>query len=252
MVQYLIQVQRIAKPLLYRHVHIHNHAAARMLVKRMSHLSITRGIDTWRWVQTFREGLTGPSLSGITELFLRAANLMKLQTSIPVSAEIFATLRHSCPSLRSLDVWAHTGSHGVMAQVGLFEHVKELRITPHPCVSSADLLTDVPAWNMPAVTHFWWGDTWNELPHGASFISRCRFPQLTHLNIHHTHFLLDPEHTCRFLDAHRSIIYLRLAVKEDWQLRIVPFVRARNFQMACTSWVPSRAFVPLLRSEVKI
>jgi hypothetical protein len=157
--------------------------------------------------------------------------------------------------LRSLNVWVETESHGAMAQVGLFEHVKKLRIVPCQSASLVDPLTDEPSWNMPAVTHLWWHDSWNELIHGARFISRCRFPRLTHLDVEK----FDPRggfegtpHICYFLDAHRSITYLRLWVRDEWQpVSIVPFVRARNLQICCFPRCPPRAFVPLLRPEVK-
>jgi hypothetical protein len=236
---------------MYRHVHVRGPMAARMLEKRLSHLSTTRGTDVWRWVQTFHEHLP-PKTSEVTiALFLVAINLIELQATIPFSSAILMTLRRSCPSLRLLKVCVDTRA---MAQVEHFEHVTQLRIVPHRSPSSTDALRDVPAWNMPAVTHFWWQESWNQVPHGARFLSQCRFSHLTHLDVEHYHRGVDLEgdpHICRFLDAHRNIAYLRLWVKDDRRLNIVPFVRARNFRVGCINCYPPRAFVSLLRPEVK-
>jgi hypothetical protein len=255
--QDLRQLQRISEPLMYRHVQIiRNPAAARMLSERIFHLSATRNMDVWRWVWTFYEIMKEGTASAIP-LFMRAVNLIEVQTDVPLSAELLVTLRQSCPSLRSLKVWIDTDSHRAVEQVGLFEHVEQLRIVPllrsqYP--SSMDRLTNMPGWNMPAVTNLWWRDHWNTLPHGAGFISRCRFPHLTRLDIRGYHSDADNvemPHICRFLDAHRSIISLRLWVKDDRRLSIVPSVRARNLQLGCVFCCPPRAFVSLMRPEVK-
>jgi hypothetical protein len=251
-VQDLRKLQRIAEPLIYRHVHIRNPEAARMLSDRIFHISATRDMDVWQWIRVFHE--QSAQGSGVTmAFFMRAVNLIDVQSNVTVSAELLATLRQSCPSLRALKVWVETASREAMTEVGLFEHVKQLRIVPHPTVCLADL-TDVPAWNMPSVTHFWWDDSWNNSPHEAGFISRCRFPHLQHLDITDFHSLPDLKGMPLigvFLDAHRSIKSLKIWGQDEWHLSIVPYVRARSLQIFCRDDCPPRAFAPLLRPEVE-
>jgi hypothetical protein len=217
---------------MYRYVYIRNPVAARMLHDRIFHVSATRNINIGRWVRTFHDGLKQSSPVTM-ELSMRAVNLIEFRTMIPASAELLVTLRQSCPSLRSLKIYVE--SYEAMAQVGLFQHIKQLAIVTYPSPSSMDLLTGVPYWNMPAVTHFWWQDSWaRELPHGADFVSWCRFPHLTYLEIEHYHPRADLEgapYICRFLDAHRNIKYLRFWVEHEELLGIIPSVRARNFQI---------------------
>jgi hypothetical protein len=240
---------------MYRHVIIQSTVAARMLDERISRLSATRDVDVWRWVQTFHESWRISEV-GIP-LFLKAVNLTQLETRMILSSETLATLRRSCPSLRVLDVWVDTDSHEALAQVGRFEYVTRLRIRFSQWASSTDTLADVPAWNMPAVTHLWWEDLRNELSHGPSFKSRCRFPRLTYLDFKTHESFNDLEGIAalhmlgRFFDAHRGIRSLRLWVKDVSLLHIVPLVRARYLRIVCSDQGPPRALVPLLRPEVK-
>jgi hypothetical protein len=233
-------------------VYIRHPVAARMLRDRIFHVSARRDIDIGCWVRTFHEE-SNRSSPVTMELLMRAVNLVEFWTKIAVSAELLVTLRQSCPSLRSLKVWVE--SYEAMAQVGLFQHIKQLAIVTCPSPLSMDPLTGVPYWNMPAVTHFWWQDSWmRELPHGASFVSRCRFPHLTHLEIEHCHRRADLEgapYICRLLDAHRNIKYLRLWVRNEELLHIIPSVRAPSLQIGCLDRCPPFSFVPLLRLEVK-
>jgi hypothetical protein len=87
-------------------------------------------------------------------------------------------------------------------------------------------------------------------------MSRCRFPHLTHLDIHIANPAADHDgmpHICRFVDAHRDIRSLRIDLRDDWYASIVPFVRAPTLRIRCgpSRHCPPPAFVPLLRPEVK-
>jgi hypothetical protein len=244
----------ISEPLMYRHVHINNPAAARMLSERISHLSAMRDIDIWCWVRTFHEKTTRPSEVTLA-LFTKAVNLIEVQTNVSISSELLATLRQSCHSLRSLKVWVDMVSHGAIAQMGLFQHVTQLDVVAFRSKTTltTDPLTDVPPWNMPAVTHFRWRYSRSNKLCDAIFMSRCRFPHLTHLAITLADRSTDRNvipHLCHLLDAHRNIISLRISVRDEYCLTIAPFVRAQNLQMACSYFCPPRAFVPLLRPEV--
>jgi hypothetical protein len=249
---------------MYRHVHIRNPKAARMLSERIFHLSITRNTDVWRWVWTFYEqwhetfGEWHTSSEATMPLLARAVNLIEIDLRTPVSSELLVTLRQCCPSLRSLKIRVYPELHGAMAQVGLFEHVKHLNIMTIRTRSHWNLpmdpLTDVPSWNMPAVTRFCWEDHYTKFALEASFMSRWRFPRLTHLDIEFNYPYTDSEgtpHICHFLDVHRSIRSFRIHARKEWYLSILPFVRARDLQIFCVYSCPPRALVSLLRPEVR-
>jgi hypothetical protein len=234
-----------------------------ILDERISHLSKARGIDIWRWVWTVSVD-QGQSSKRLMTLLTKTVNLIELEARISASPELLVTVRQHYPSLRSLKVLVNTDSHEAMAQVGLFEHVKHLDIRTRRSNPSRkqptdplDPFTDAQSWNMPTVTHFRWQDLFSShFPHDAIFVSRCRFPHLQHLDleIEHPHADLDGmPHICRLLDAHRNITSLRLLLKEEGHLNIIPFVRARNLWVTFRSnfRCTPRAVVPLLRPEVK-
>jgi hypothetical protein len=238
---------------MYRHVHIRKSTNLESVNERISNLSKARGINIWRWVRTFFVD-SYPDFDKITTMLTKTVDLIEVYIHTPIRSEVLVTLRQCCPSLRSLKIWVDPESHEAMAQVGLFEHVQQMHIVTYRSETnrrqSMDPLADLPPWNMPAVTYFFWMDPWNKLPHEANFISRCRFPHLTHLDIP----LASPNaypHMCRFLDAHRNIRSLTIQVSDEGHLNIVPFVRARNLEIYCVSRCPPRAFVSLLRPEVK-
>jgi hypothetical protein len=253
---------------MYRNVHIDRNSMTLWgLDMRVSHLSDARGINIWRWVWSLYVDEDQSSDNEIMTLltktvFTKTVNLRLIELNIltPVRSEHLVTLRQCCPSLRSLRIRFNPGSYGAMAQVGLFEHVQRLNIaTARPISRSQkpmEPLTDVPSWNMPAVTRFSWFDHRSpiKLSHEAEFMSRCRFPRLTHLDImlgNRYASLEAMRHICGLLDAHRNIRTLGIMVRDDWYPTIVPFVRAPILQITCNSRCPPRAFVPLLRPEVK-
>jgi hypothetical protein len=239
---------------MYRHVDIHISLTIRSIDEGISNLSQARGVDVWRWMRTFFVDIHQSS-NELIPIFMRTVNLIEVDIHTRVSSEVLVTLRQCCPSLRSLKVWIDTKSHGAMAQVGLFKHIQQLCIVTAPSVfnwtQSMDPMADVPPWNMPAVTHLCWQDPWGEQPHEASFISRCRFPHLTHLEIQLPNANINP-HICHFLDVHRNMRSLRILGNDEWHLTIVPFSRARDLEIYCGHRpCPPRAFVRLLRPEVK-
>jgi hypothetical protein len=242
--------------MMYRHVHIYDQENLRSLDERISGLSKARGINIWRWVRTlFTDRLDSKKTMTI---ITRTVNLIEVNLETFVSSQLLVTLRQCCPSLLSLRILHSAKLHETMAQVGLFDHVKHLTIV-NPIVEPSRrrpmdplLLTGVPSWNMPAVTHFSWHDRlWLPL-HEATFVSRCRFPHLQHLDICFARpdaSLESVPHICRFLDAHRNITSLRMLVRNaKLHLSIVPFVRAQNLQLRGRPRCP---WVSLLRSEVK-
>jgi hypothetical protein len=242
---------------MYRHVHIRNPVALRNLDERISNIFKARGLDAWRWVRTLFVDLNQDRNKIITVL-TRTVNLIEADIQTLASAELLVTLRERCPSLRLLKVLVDPDSREEMMQMGFFEHVKHLGIMTLRRTSNQkqpmDPSTDVLPWNMPAVTHFVWHDRVFKPLHETAFLSRCRFPHLTHLDIQLAcrHAALDGiPHLCRLLDAHRNLRSLRMLVKAEWHLTIVPFVRARNLRIRCGYRCPPPALVPLLRPEVK-
>jgi hypothetical protein len=241
---------------MYRDVHIDSKdVALRNLDERISYLSGARGIDVWRWVRTLSVD-QHQNYKKIMTLLTKTVNLIELDIRTIVSlAEVLATLRQCCPSLRSLKVWVNIDSHEALNQVGLFQDIKRLNITILPYLTGEmDPLTDVPSWNMPAVTRFRWEGPWTTSVHETVFVSRCRFPRLTHLEIQLAKVHADLEgipHICRLLDAHWNITFLSILVKDGDHPSFVPFVRARTFQLFCASRCPPPTIVPLLRPEVK-
>jgi hypothetical protein len=194
-------------------------------------------------------------------MLTKTANLVEVNLKVFVSSQLLATLRQCRPLLSSLEIWVDEESHEAMAQVGLFEHVKHLGIARQfvrsegPHLSEAiDRWTVAPSWNMPAVTHFSWHDRLLKPLHVATFVSRCRFPHLQHLDISLENPHPIPEGmSCiyRFLDAHRNIRSLRIMALDEEHMSIVPFMRARNLQIRCIPLCPPQAWVSLLRPEVK-
>jgi hypothetical protein len=166
---------------MYRHVHIRDPSTTLRSIdeaQRISDLSTVRGIDIWRWVRSFFADFYQSS-DKITTIIMKAVNLIEVDIQTFASSELLVTLRRSCPSLRSLKIRVDPESHEVMAQVGLFEHIKQLGIVT--CRSESNLrrpmdpLTVMPSWNMPLVTHFFWHDaTLAEPSHeAATFMARC-------------------------------------------------------------------------------
>jgi hypothetical protein len=242
---------------MYRHVYVRSPAASRNLHGRISDLSKTREIDVWRWVRTFIADKYQSS-DEIMTILTRTINLVRVNIQTPVTSQFLMTLRQCCPSLLSLKVWVDPESHETMIQVGLFEHITELGILTLRSASSRTQpmapLTDVPSWNMPAVTHFGWYDQWSQWAHEATFISRCRFPHLTHLDIQLVGLYAVLEgmpYMCRLLIAHPNITSLRILVRDEHHLGIIPFVRARTLHVRCGRRCPLRELVLLLRPEVK-
>jgi hypothetical protein len=242
---------------MYRHVQNRNPEAARMLSERISHLSATRDIDIWRWVRTFQEAPPRtPTTETMMPLFMRAVNLIEVESSVAISSELLATLRQSCPSLRALKIKVDSSSREAIAQVGLFQSLTRLEVSISQSWAT-DLLTDVPSWIMPAVTRFWLQSSWRHAPYETVFMSRCRFPHLSQLDVRLANRPADLQgipDLCRFLDAHRNIRSLAILARGEWHLSVVPFVRARDFQLSCDArslrCLPP-AFAPLLRREVK-
>jgi hypothetical protein len=242
---------------MYRHAHIRSPVDLCSLDERLSHISNARGIDAWRWVWTLFADRNQISNMIITVL-TRAVNLIEANIKSLASPELLVTLRERCPSLRSLKVWVDSESHEAMAQVGLFEHVKHLSVMTRRCASNrkqlTDPLTDVPSWNMPTVTRFRWDDMMSVSPNEAMFMSRCRFPHLQHLDLGVENPQADLQgmpHICRLLDVHRNITSLRLLLRYEEHLSIIPFVRARNLWVRCNPLCHPQAVLPLLRPEVK-
>jgi hypothetical protein len=174
---------------MYRHVHIRSPATSRSVDEawRISDLSAVRGIDIWRWVQTLSADFLQSS-DKIMTIITKAVNLVEVNILTFASLELLVTLRRCCPSLRSLKIRVDPESHEVMAQVGLFEHVKQLGIlscrSESYAMRSIGPSTNVPSWNMLAVTHFYWQNPSAEASHEfAFFMSRCRFTRLIHLDI---------------------------------------------------------------------
>jgi hypothetical protein len=253
---------------MYRHVHIQYLGQLESLDQRSSELFKARGIDVWRWVWTLQIYLKDPSPQDsekMVTLFSRIVNVTKVHIVHQISSpELLATLRHCCPLLRSLEIAVIPDSHETMAQVGLFEHLKHLDIrtmrlrrSSSPWQLPMGPLTDVPSWNMLAVTRFHWQHPAKfrdkvECTHLAAFMSRCRFPRLTHLHVDLIGYtrLEEISYVCRLLDAHRHIKSFTINMSEDLLLSISPFVRAPTFRIWCAQ-CPPRAFVPFLRPEVK-
>jgi hypothetical protein len=250
---------------MYRHVHIWQLGTLRKLDQWISDLSKARGIDIWRWVRTFftDHRSQGSRFDNVHMTTLKkTVNLIEADLNIPVSSQLLATLRQCCPLLRSLDFRVDDESHEAMAQLRLFEHVKHLGISrsphnrrPGPSENEpVNQLADVPSWNMPAVTHFSWRDRLFHPLHEATFVSRCRFPYLQHLDIsilNSLHILDGMPCICRFLDAHQTIRSFRIRALPEEHMVMIPAVRARNLLIRCDPLCPPRAWVPLLRPEVK-
>jgi hypothetical protein len=93
--QNLRRLQRISEPLMYRHVHTLGSFPLRSLDEKISDLSKARGIDIWRWVQTFvAEGYY--SSKDIKTLLTRTVNVVEIDISIVVSSKFLVTLRQCC------------------------------------------------------------------------------------------------------------------------------------------------------------
>jgi hypothetical protein len=250
---------------MYRHVHIWNPAALHSLDEKISALCKARSIDIWSWVWTFFADHQSQS-SGSDDILLtiltKTVNLIEAEIKIFVSSQLLTTLRECCPLLRSLEIFVDAKSHEAMAQVGLFKHVKYLHIFRCPYILRApsimtgpvSRLADVPSWNMPAVTHFSWRDRIIQPLDEATFVSRCRFPHLQHLDISIMDFETIPEGMsciCRFLDTHRNIKSLRIVAWSEQHVVVIPFVRAQNLRIYSVPRCPPPAWVSLLRPEVK-
>jgi hypothetical protein len=245
---------------MYRHVHIHHPAALRSLDKWITHLSKVRDINMWRWVRTFFTDCH-QSADEITSMLAKTVNLIEVSIEMAVSSELLVTLLRHCPSLRSLEIWVDDESHEAMAHVGLFEHVKYLGITRPHCIYAPgarepmNRLIDVPSWNMATVTSFSWDDHLLMPLHEATFMSRCQFPHLQHLDMSlwNPSAMLDGMACiCRFLDAHRNIKSLGVMASPEEHMSIISFVRAPNVRIICHRCCPPRSWVPLLRPEVKM
>jgi hypothetical protein len=239
---------------MYRHVHIRSPVAQRSLDERISSLSEARGMNIWRWVDTLFVD-ADQDIQNIMVLPMRTVNLINVNIYTPVSPELLVVLRESCPLLRSLEISVDTETHEAMAHVGLFQQIKHLGITTLRPISiwnrSIDPLKALPSWNMPAVTSFWWGDLWTKPAHEAAFMSRCRFPHLTHLDILLANHAADHDgipHVCRLLDAHRDIRSLRIEVRDTWYASIV---RTPTYVIRCLSEAGSKRPKPSARFQAQ-